>query len=481
MQKGKTKRKCFTGKCRGMRRDAPGPASYAVHKPWGTPAFGGSSKNKRIKGAKWSTAPRFGSAKPVYGMSLSAGPALYNGRSSVRPRVKGGAWSTTRRPCSPNPRRTPKRRSPMDMSSYNFSKTTKSSARKAAKAEKQRSRLCSTYVPKSVERPAWAKRTKTAPKSHSVRPSKSCLKKTKRGGKSRPKTSKKVKTPKKVAFAGPPAAAVAGATKKSKKRAAKVSKPKPAKEATPPKEPTPEPVDEREELRSEESVPPVDRLASLELEDMDAPIPRLSTPPPEEIEAVLRSMTSMGIDCDESEPPRPIKKKEHAPESFNDEEEETRSQRRARILKAQREAMWSDDESEDAKSEEEKLEPLTKSLSQLYSADPAVEERIGAIQTRVDQLKALLASCPESNRAFVTGHISRLEAEVSALKGSDPNADLIKVLTPEESDEEESESEDCSEEVESEEGSDEEWGSDGSDADISDLSDLQALIASHGL
>merc|ERR1711964_658225 len=138
--------------------------------------------------------------------------------------------------------------------------------------------------------------------------------------------------------------------------------------------------------------------------------------------------------------------------------------------------MWSDDESEDAESEEEKLEPLTKSLSQLYSADPAVEERIGAIQTRVDQLKALLASCPESNRAFVTGHISRLEAEVSALKGSDPNAELMKVLTPEESDEEESKSEDCSEEVESEEGSDEEWGSDGSDADISDLSDLQALI-----
>merc|ERR1711964_326909 len=137
------------------------------------------------------------------------------------------------------------------------------------------------------------------------------------------------------------------------------------------------------------------------------PPPMPSTPPPEEVESILERMSTMGCDCEESDPPlfTSIPKKS-TPQPSNDDEEETRSQRRERILAAQREAMWSDDEESEPKEEK------------IFSEDPDVDERVAAITSRVDQLKALLGSCPEANRDFVNGHIVSLQAEVAVLKAA---------------------------------------------------------------
>merc|ERR1711900_148463 len=175
-----------------------------------------------------------------------------------------------------------------------------------------------------------------------------------------------------------------------------------------------------------------------------------------------------GCDCEESDPPlfTSIPKKS-TPQPSNDDEEETRSQRRERILAAQREAMWSDDEESEPKEEK------------IFSEDPDVEERVAAITSRVDQLKALLVSCPEANRDFVNGHIVSLQAEVAVLKAASRAVQTVasRSNTPrdtpthpsadEESDQEESEGEEEEEQSEAESDEDEEWGS---DDEISDLS-----------
>merc|ERR1711964_777678 len=100
-------------------------------------------------------------------------------------------------------------------------------------------------------------------------------------------------------------------------------------------EPTPEPKEP--EYRIKEPTPEPKE---------PTPPPRPSTPPPEEVESILERMSDMGCDCDESDPPLltsiPVRKP--TPQPSNDDGEETRSQRRARILAAQREAMWGDDE-----------------------------------------------------------------------------------------------------------------------------------------
>merc|ERR1711964_785685 len=111
-------------------------------------------------------------------------------------------------------------------------------------------------------------------------------------------------------------------------------------------------------------------------------------------QSTLQCLFTMGCDCDESDPPLltsiPVRKS--TPQPSNDDGEETRSQRRARILAAQREAMWGDDESG--------------------------EERVAAITKRVDQLKALLVSCPEASRDFVNGHIVSLQTTIAVLKAA---------------------------------------------------------------
>merc|ERR1712096_118383 len=95
--------------------------------------------------------------------------------------------------------------------------------------------------------------------------------------------------------------------------------------------------------------------------------------------------------------------------------EATRSQRRARILQAQREAMWSDEESEEEPEPAEEASNDAESKEPIFSENPDVAERVGAITKRVDQLKALLSSCPEANRDFVNGHIVSLQAEIAVL------------------------------------------------------------------
>merc|ERR1711900_1583 len=178
-----------------------------------------------------------------------------------------------------------------------------------------------------------------------------------------------------------------------------------------------------------------------------------------------------GCDCEESDPPlfTSIPKKS-TPQPSNDDEEETRSQRRERILAAQREAMWSDDE---------ESEPEEESQGKIFSEDPDVDERVAAITSRVDQLMALLGSCPEANRDFVNGHIVSLQAEVAVLKAASRAVQTVasRSNTPrdtpthpsadEESDQEESEGEEEEEQSEAESDEDEEWGS---DDEISDLS-----------
>merc|ERR1711964_803577 len=228
-------------------------------------------------------------------------------------------------------------------------------------------------------------------------------------------------------------------------------------EPTPePKEPTPEPKEPTPEYRIKVKEPTPEPKEPT-------PPPMPSTPPPEEVESILERMSTMGCDCEESDPPLltsiPVRKS--TPQPSNDDDEETRSQRRERILAAQREAMWSDD-----------------------------EESVAAITSRVDQLKALLVSCPEANRDFVNGHIVSLQAEVAVLKAASRAVQTVasRSNTPrdtpthpsadEESDQEESEGEEEEELSEAESDEDEEWGS---DDEISDLSDIQALIAEHGL
>merc|ERR1711964_249102 len=233
--------------------------------------------------------------------------------------------------------------------------------------------------------------------------------------------------------------------------------PEPNEPTPEPKEPTPEP---------KEPTPP----------------PRPSTPPPEEVESILERMSDMGCDCDESDPPLltsiPVRKP--TPQPSNDDGEETRSQRRARILQAQREAMWSDEESEEEPEPAEEASNDAESKEPIFSENPDVAERVGAITKRVDQLKALLSSCPEANRDFVNGHIVSLQAEIAVLTAASRAVqNLSRKTTPrstaeEESDQEESAGEEEEEAEQSEAESDEEWGS---DDDISDLSDIQALIA----
>merc|ERR1711964_686151 len=169
-------------------------------------------------------------------------------------------------------------------------------------------------------------------------------------------------------------------------------------------EPTPEPKEPTPEYRIKVKEPTP--------EPKDPPPPPMpSTPPPEEVESILERMSTMGCDCEESDPPLltsiPVRKS--TPQPSNDDDEETRSQRRERILAAQREAMWSDDE---------ESEPEEESQGKIFSEDPDVEERVAAITSRVDQLKALLVSCPEANRDFVNGHIVSLQAEVAVLKAA---------------------------------------------------------------
>merc|ERR1711964_742317 len=174
-------------------------------------------------------------------------------------------------------------------------------------------------------------------------------------------------------------------------------------------EPTPEPKEP--EYRIKEPTPEPKE---------PTPPPRPSTPPPEEVQSILQCLFTMGCDCDESDPPLltsiPVRKS--TPQPSNDDGEETRSQRRARILAAQREAMWGDDESCEESKPEEEVSKDTESQGKIFSEDPDVEERVAAITKRVDQLKALLVSCPEASRDFVNGHIVSLQTTIAVLKAA---------------------------------------------------------------
>merc|ERR1711964_906884 len=202
------------------------------------------------------------------------------------------------------------------------------------------------------------------------------------------------------------------------------------KEPTPePKESTPEPMEptpEHKEPTPEPKKPSPDAEYKIKEPTPEpkepTPPPRPSTPPPEEVQSILQCLFTMGCDCDESDPPPltsiPVRKP--TPQPSNDDGEETRSQRRARILAAQREAMWGDDESGEESEPEEEVSNSKNAESQgkIFSEDPDVEQRVAAITKRVDQLKALLVSCPEASRDFVNGHIVSLQTTIAVLKAA---------------------------------------------------------------
>jgi len=176
-----------------------------------------------------------------------------------------------------------------------------------------------------------------------------------------------------------------------------------------------EEFDEYENCVEEEAMPEINLLENGTLEttaegmkeEFIPPMP--VTPPNEEVDMVMERITEvMGedFDCDSSEAFVDIPIRTSNPPPVYQEGEETREERRARILAAQRAAMWSDDD---------ESESDVFSQTEIYgTANPDTDERIVAIQSRIDQLQALVV--PDAMRAIVDGQIVALSAEIAALQ-----------------------------------------------------------------